>query len=628
MIRASHNSAQYQARTEGPRAMERLSDLKSLRRGAGLAFPAYPIGLFLALLVAPGCMGELGIEGSSKNGRAQVLDGGANDGTYTSSGACAGCPEEQHGIGGTPFNPTNNDSDFVTTDSNGALVMDHKQSALSRYMWVADTDLPGVVKIDLTTMAIVGRYRTGGSNTSRTTVNALGEAFIGSRSDGIGTKTGVTKILPDGKGCPDRNNDGVVTTSTGPDDVLPFGQDECVEWHVETEGDIRGLAAQDIGTSHETVCKGFAGTKEFDPKTVTSLDEHYVWVGGIHGKVYKLDAKTGKILLKTTAPVHVYGAALSGDGKLWLQAGGGGFGFIDTKQCKDQASCDATPTCTQTCTEKSCPATCDSAVKAAYTGMLGGYGITVDYKQRVWRSGHPTAATMRYDPNAPADKRLAYAKVGAYGGGIAADANGWVWGASQSSGVVRVNADTLEGTTIPAKSKGIAVDGQGHVFAVQYEGYIHLIEPGQAITDNKLTTNALALKGNAYAYSDMTGIQTRLAAAEPGWYRNLFNPCTGQNETPTWHTLKWDVEAPTGTWIMFNVRTADTPKDLKTATWSTVACIAPPGGKGQASIAALSGKLVEAEVRFAATGDPAKAGSVQSARIKAFSVVYQCIKVD
>ena len=591
------------------------------------------LGLVLLLLVT-GCKGELGMEGSGgnndvKDGQAPVQDGGAIDGTYTSSGTCAGCPEEQHGIGGTPFDPAANDSDFVTTDSDGALVVDYKQSALSRYMWVADTNLPGVVKIDLTTMAIVGRYRTGGSNTSRTTVNALGEAFIGSRSDGNGTKTGVTKILPDGKGCPDRNNDGVVTTSTGPDDVLPWGQDECVEWHVETEGDIRGLAAQDIaGTKHETICKGFAGSKEFDPKEITALDEHYVWVGGIHGKVYKLDAKTGKILLKTTAPVQVYGAALSGDGKLWVGAGGGGFGFIDTKQCTDETTCEAATVCTQTCTEQSCPATCDTAVKAAYSGMLGGYGITVDYKQRVWRSGYPTAATMRYDPGAPADQRLAYAKVGAYGGGIAADANGWVWGASLGSAVVRVNGDTLDGTTIPANSKGIAVDAQGRVLAVQYDGYVHLIEPGQTITDNKLTVNALTLKGIAYAYSDMTGIQTRLAANEPGWYRSLFNPCTGLNETPTWHTLKWDVEAPTGTWIMFNVRTADTPEDLKTATWSTVACISPPGGKGQASIAALSGKLVEAEVRFIATGDPAKAGSVQSARIKAFSVVYQCIKVD
>ena len=114
--------------------------------------------------------------------------------------------------------------------------------------------------------------------------------------------------------------------------------------------------AQDISATNTNVCKDWQGTsKEFDPKQLTSQDEHYIWVGGTHGKVYKIDAQTGQILIKTAAPLQVYGMALSGDGKLWVGAGGGGFGFIDTTKCVDQASCDAAQVCTATCSVR--PAT-------------------------------------------------------------------------------------------------------------------------------------------------------------------------------------------------------------------------------------------------------------------------------
>lgn len=542
-------------------------------------------------------------------------------------GSCSGCTEIRLGPNGDfPFDVSADENEFVSKDSDGVLVFNQKASKFNRYLWVADTALPGVVKIDLDTLKIVGRYVTGGSSSSRTTVNAIGEAFIGAREAGNG-KAGVTKVLPLGKDCPDTNKDGVITTSSGPTDVLQYGKDDCVAWHTETDGDIRGLAAQDISATNSNVCKDWKGTsKEFDPKQVTGQDQHYIWVGGTHGKVYKIDAQTGKILIKTLAPVGVYGMALSGDGKLWIGAGAGGFGFIDTTKCVDQASCDAAQTCTATCSGNSCPDTCDSAVKAYYSGVLAGYGITVDYKKRVWRSGYPNAGMMRYDPYAPAAQRLAYSTTGlAYGGGIAADAAGWVWGAVLGSGLVRVNADTMDGVTIAANSKGVAVDSTGRVFGIQYEGAVHLIQPGPTLNDYKLTANALPLLGVAYAYSDMTGVQTRLASGEPAWYRHTFQPCATSID---WQFLTWDVDVPDGTWAMFNVRVAEKQEDLKQSAWFTVACVSPPGGKGYVSISSFKGKFMEVEVRFTATGDLNKPATVKSARVKSFSVLHRCINMQ
>lgn len=581
-------------------------------------------------------------EGSIVDGQPQgFTDGGSLDAELvdfkwwmpTGDGAdCSGCLHEKRGNGGTAFTPGSNESEFVARDSSGALVIDMQSSKLSNNLWVADTNLPGVVKIDLSTMKIAGRYRTGGSYTSRTTVNSLGEAFVGARKDGTGTKTGVTKILPQGAKCVDTDKDGTVTSSTGASDVKAYGKDDCVSWHVNTDGDIRGLAAQDIpGLNHANACKGFTGkSKEFDPKKVMAIDLHYVWVAGLHGKIYKLEASTGKVLLKLTSPVAVYGMALSGDGKLWLGAAGTIFGFIDTKKCTDQTTCEAAATCKATCTSKTCPSTCDAAVKAAYSGAPGGYGITVDYKKRVWRSGYPAGPAFRYDPNGPAASRLAFSTATTYGGGIGADAAGWVWASHLSANTVaRIHADNMTGTSISVPSKGIAVDIKGRIFSVEYAGKVHMIVPGatSSATDYKLTKDVVTLNGVAYAYSDMTGVQTRLASGEPGWYRENFSPCPVKSTTE-FRFLTWDVEAPAGTWVMFNMRSADTAAGLKTSPWYTVACINPPGGKGRIKVNTFKGSHAEVEVRFIANGDLNKPASVKSAKINSFGLLYRCLAVQ
>jgi hypothetical protein len=232
---------------------------------------------------------------------------------------------------------------------------------------------------------------------------------------------------------------------------------------------------------------------------------------------------------------------------------------------------------------------------------------------------------MRYDPYAPVNQRLVYGPA-SYGGGIAADAEGWVWGANINGALTRIHADTLAGTSIAAPSKGVAVDFKGRVFAVEYAGKIHVVEPGKTLSAYTLKTNAITLKGVAYAYSDMTGVQTRLASGEPGWYREVFDACPAK--AVEYKLLKWDVEAPAGTWVMFNLRVADDHAALATAAWYTVACIAPPGGQGQVKIDGFKGQLLEVEARFIASGDLNKPDSVKSARIKSFAVDYRCVKVD
>ncbi len=586
------------------------------------------LGTCVLLIAVSGCKGYLDLDPSSDNSFPEAEAG------VSIPTECLQCKEKNVGMTkDQAFDLQADENEFVVTDDEGALVISKKKSRDSKFLWVADTELSGVVKIDLETFKIVGRYRTGGSDTSRTTVNVLGEAFIGSRGGGGGWQAGdmgdswgegggVTKILPYGQDCPDTNNDGVITTSTGPDDVLAYGQDDCVAWHTETEGDIRGLAAQDISGMKPTgMCQGFnSGQKEFNEQPVSIADEHYVWVGGMHGKIYKLDAETGEILLKITAPSSVYGMALSGDGKLWTV---NELAFVDTLKCTDQASCEAAPTCTQECTETSCSDKCDDAVKARIQG-ISGYGITVDYKQRVWTS----AQTTRYDPHAPVNTRRKEGPPSG-SGGIAADADGWIWACGgygagteggYGAGTVRINAETMESVNISAPNKGLAIDTKGRVLTIEGTG-VHLIEPGNknTLSDYTLTKNIVQLKGYAYAYSDMTGVQTRLAANDPGQYRHRFEGCDGT--TTTWRQLKWDVEVPEGTWVIFNVRSADTVDQLKTAPWYSVVCLTSADDLNIADLENHEGNYLEVDVRFSATED---SSSFKSARIKSFGVKYEC----
>ena len=114
---------------------------------------------------------------------------------------------------------------------------------------------------------------------------ASGKVSIGSR-----VSSGAEK-------CPDTNNDNAITTSTGFNDVLPWGQDDCVMWDVKVPNNphIRGVAAQDV----------FVEDPIPDDPDHTKL-EKYVWVGGTaHRTVYKFDGETGALLIQTESPTGI-----------------------------------------------------------------------------------------------------------------------------------------------------------------------------------------------------------------------------------------------------------------------------------------------------------------------------------
>jgi len=581
--------------------------------------------------VSPG-VNPAGGEPDASSGEAS--SGGTGDSTGGSPGedSCAQCTVTTLGQGGEGFDLDADPHDGVGLDADGSLVLDRDQGDAPQFIWISNTgDDPATVsKIDTRAVREVARYAVGANDPSRTSVSITGDAYVGSRGG-----RGITKISALGAECPDQNGDGLVTTSTGPDDVLPFGQDECVLWFTALDDDIRGVAAQDL--PEQTTVQA---APDVEPVITTKPAEHYVWAGGGTTKrLYKLDGETGKILIDTETPRGVYGLALDGAGILWITGGAyweGSLAFVDTKRCVSNATCD-TSVCTATCSQSDCPGTCDKAVKASIDLVpKDAYGITVDCKQRVWLGGHG-GGIKRYDPAAPVDQRLKIAPPATNGvHGITADGDGWIWGANPGTGVIRLEAESMvQSVLVDAhEPKGIAVDPDGKVWAITQGDSAHVITPGALLTDNVLEEGAVTGLASPYSYSDMTGEQLRLATHEPGTYRHLFQGCL--HGDTDWKVLRYESNTPKGTSVVFRARSAHRVADLEGAPWFSLAAAPYQASPASLSDAARRAgltldKYLEVEVELTADGtvnrNRCAGGGAHSPKVMGFGLSFACAPV-
>lgn len=486
------------------------------------------------------------------NGRDDDCDGSTDEGVLNACGTCdPTCMGTGAGRDGMPFDLATDEAEGVGVADDGAIVLDSRRISTA-FIWIANTGEGTVSKVDTRTRVEVARYRTGplagGANDpSRTTVNSLGDVFVANRRG-----RSVTRISTLGPDCPDTNGDGVVRTSTGPTDVLPWGQDDCVLWNTPLPdgGILRAAAAQD--------------TYGPDGNLISA-----VWIGGWDGIVWKLDGDTGGILVRTRSPTNNYGFALDGLGNLWISGRSGrGLGRIDTTRCTSTAACDV-PICDDSgadCIKQ------NIAIPDAHNP----YGITVDLEQRVWLAMHGSASIGRYDPRMA---RWTLVNVGEHCHGIAADAAGWVWGACWNTGVIRLDASNpmsfvaVTGTG-GRSSKGIAVDIDGQVWSInQGTSDATVIQPGPTLREATVSTGVVPHGALRYTYSDMTGTQLRFATNPRGHWRRPFQGCS-EGETE-WRHLRFEAETPAGTLLRFRVRTAPTRAELASASWVVVAEVPP-----------------------------------------------------
>ena len=125
---------------------------------------------------------------------------------------------------------------------------------LFSYIWISNSSEGTVSKLDTQTMEELGRYVTrpdGAGNPSRTSVTIDGRAVAVANRHG-----GITKIWARAEDCVESNGTPGIQTSSGANDVLPWGQDECVAWYTAfPEYTTQRPVAWTAGTLNPATCE-------------------------------------------------------------------------------------------------------------------------------------------------------------------------------------------------------------------------------------------------------------------------------------------------------------------------------------------------------------------------------------
>ncbi len=536
---------------------------------------------------------------------------------------------------GDPFDLMMGDASGLAIDpTDGALILD--SSAFNPdYIWIANTGDGTVSKYDILTGEEEGRYYPGpfggGNDPSRTSINTSGDAFVAGRR-GIF----VSRISASGDrgGCPDTNGDGMVTTSSdlngdgiisrniGDGELLPYGSDDCLLWYrdlrsIMPSGFIRAVAAQDI------------------VDIISGSVEEYVWVGGYSNRrIALLDGPTGAILRTRNVSGTPYGFALDRDQNLWISTIHDRMLIrVDTTVC-NAAGCPAAAECVGD------TAACAAAPVQRINLPRRPYGVTVDFNQRVWLGGDNEV--MYYDEGFPAGSRLRSSNTSSIGGGwragIAADGLGNVW-TTGSFGVIRIDGSNptswvhlpVNGASQNARGWGVAIDSRDNAWVIgRWDNrawkFVPAGGPATGLNNWTVTVEATNIV-SPYTYSDMTGAQLRLAAAQRGTYFQIFEGCS--TGVPQWDTLTWDADTPPNTFLTWRVRTGDTLAALQASTWAA-AGVAPPSASPldirtplQAAGLSPLARYLETELTLiSADSDPTM---LVTPRVREFAAQHTCI---
>jgi hypothetical protein len=344
------------------------------------------------------------------------------------------------------------------------------------FIWISNSPEGTVSKIDTETLVEVGRYRTGPGVTdpSRTSVNLKGDVAVTNRDGSI------TKIGAIDEHCKEKNGMPGIQTSTGPNNVLAWGADECVLWNTTLMPASRPAAwtSGDL-IDPQNPCSGFTGEK--------------VWTSAPTGSdafVYLLDGETGAILDQVLVPganggLGIYGGAVDQNNDFW--------GVTYSAGPLVHVSYD------------------NMAFETIPLPIGSAYGFTVDAKGRSWVGGWD-GNLQRYDPMTKTwTKATIPPQYQVLSRGMN-DTNGELWIAAlfEPQGLLRIDTDTanfiehigaatLVGIQEPT---GASVDVQGKVWLVDQSK-----DGGGAFVYNPETKTADWVGGlnGPYTYSDMTG---------------------------------------------------------------------------------------------------------------------------
>ncbi len=360
------------------------------------------------------------------------------------------------------------------------------------YIWIANSTQGTVSKINTFTGKEEGRYYTSAigeqpdpnTGPSRTSVNLLGDAAVANRNGGI------TKYAARKDDCVDKNNDGMITTSTGPNDIKPWGQDECQLWFHDTPPRAFNEGPRPI-----------AWEASFDENTCTADPNPRLWFGfydlaANNATIRRLDGDTGMLLDEVQVPNWsgenwgTYGGAVNKDGDFWVTGWGasGPAVRIDAMDLSVEYVANPNPN----------------------AGSF--YGMALDAKGDVWVGDCGDSTVYHYDVVAKTWKM-----VGVGPGclrGLQVDKEGRAFIAHNGFPGGMMVVDTLTETVI---QQNVQIPGSSTPLGVSIdvEGFVWVVDQGCECAfkiDPDTYQVVLQVMGlqQPYTYSDMTGAGLKL----------------------------------------------------------------------------------------------------------------------
>ena len=361
--------------------------------------------------------------------------------------------------------------------TNNQVILRSKLEAFHN-IWVANSSKGTIIRIDTETGEIKGEYKSAPDgeplNPSRTTVDLDGSVWAGNRNG----NSVVHISVPESNLWRDRNTNGVLNTSTGLGDVLPWSNPN----NVDSGGGVS--SAQDELITHYVKVRS-SGTRH------VSVDaNNNVWVSGTGSHQWDLiDGSTGQIIRQEPSVGYGgYGGLIDRHGVIW----------------------SARPLMRW-----------DTSKPLSGTNWLGyseeSYGMGLDSLGNVWVSTLNGSGKIR--KIAPDGTILGLYNQGSPNAqGVAVGLDDDVWVASSLLGGTTVGHLKNDGTfvgniTVGQGPTGVAVDSNGKIWVAHYNsGNVMRIDPNagpigaDGVTPvGQVDYTSPYLGGNLYNYSDMTG---------------------------------------------------------------------------------------------------------------------------
>ena len=366
------------------------------------------------------------------------------------------------------------------------------------YVVVACSARGSIVRIDTRDGTIVGEYWSApngrGRNPSRTTVDLLGNVWVGNRDESsngkgsvikIGLIIGGTRCNSDGQSnpsgdylkppfeyntCIDRNNDGLIKTSRGLGDIRSWLNTGGVD-------DNGGIL-----TADDEAILLYVRVNGTNVRHVSVDRDNNVWVGGYGNKAFDLlHSVSGTIQETFNVGCGGYGGLVDRNGVLWSSSGL----RYDTVHH-----------------------TWQNLTTAA------SYGLSVDTTGFIWGTQFGGDCVRKITPDGLSYESFVTGGGGSDSGVAVTPIDNHIWIANREGAVSRLdNAGTLlKVVTVGSYPTGVAVDIDGKVWVTNMNSNnVMRINPhagpdGLGAVDLTVNLNAGA---GPYNYSDMTGVMAR-----------------------------------------------------------------------------------------------------------------------